>query len=230
MPGHASRSSPIPLWGKVGHDLRQPIQSLLLLAHVMAKTVDGAQRAETGRVMENALMALQEMLDAVALVARLEAGAEPIRTDRCDLAVVVAQAALRFKASNGGVPIAVKPARAEAVADRRLLEKALLGLLHYALASQADGETITLGCRVATGVGRIEVAFAGAPQTSAAQAALFIELGGGGAAGGHTIMGLPLIERMVVAAGGRMEHRSARGGRQLHAIVFDGAATDNHDT
>lgn len=62
-----------PLWVQASHDLRQPVQALLLLARALPNTPP-AELGAMARHLELAVQGLQGMLETLADLARLETG------------------------------------------------------------------------------------------------------------------------------------------------------------
>jgi K+-sensing histidine kinase KdpD len=84
-------ASATPLWVQASHDLRQPVQALLLLARALPNTPP-AELAALGRHLELAVQGLQGMLETLADLARLEAGLVDAGIAPCPLLEAVAAA------------------------------------------------------------------------------------------------------------------------------------------
>ena len=213
------------MWSRIGHDLRQPIQSLLLLTHVMSSASEASLRQQTGRNMEDALLTLQDMLDTVAIVARLEAGLESIQWTTCSVPEVVDRVARHL---GGAFDLRLKSQPAMLMTDMRLLERVITGLVHNA-AKVRTGGPITLSCRSRRHGIHIDVAYDGpAPEASSA---LFIDSTGGRngqTADSRRMMGqvmslapgLPLLVRLAHHLGGRLEIRDLAKSRAGIALYF----------
>jgi signal transduction histidine kinase len=80
-----------PLWAQASHDLRQPVQALLLLARTLPNTPPGELGA-VARHLESAVQGLQGMLETLADLARLEAGLVDAGLAPCPLLDATARA------------------------------------------------------------------------------------------------------------------------------------------
>ena len=140
------------------HDLRQPVQSLLLLMEVLStRTADGPTRKVLG-TMDRALGALKMLLDGLLDVSRLEAGAvEPVRSvfPVNELLDRVA-ANSRPVAVRKGLILHIMPCAAHVDSDPMLLGRILQNLIENALRYTETGR-ILVGCRRSGGTLRIEV-------------------------------------------------------------------------
>lgn len=215
------------LWARIAHDLRQPIQALLLLTHVMAATDAAAQRQQTGKSIEDMLVALQDMLDQVALLARLESGSEHARPAPCSMPELVSQVSeqLADALAENSAEIETKCTAATITTDVRLLETALGALILNALKLRTEGP-VTLTCGRRRGGYRLEIAFAAPPVSSTQLRALFIEFPRrrGGAVLITPVAGPAFIARLAHHLGGSLEHKSLPDGRQRLALVLTPSA------
>jgi two-component system, sensor histidine kinase len=95
-PAQPSRTAPSlsggpPLWVQASHDLRQPVQAVLLLARTLPSTPP-AELAAVARHLESAVQGLQRMLETLADLARLEAGLVDAGIAPCPLLEAAARA------------------------------------------------------------------------------------------------------------------------------------------
>src|SRR5262245_54457106 len=74
------------LWAQAAHDLRQPVQAALLLTNMLDDVSDRAALRRTARHIGATLQSLQEMLEILTLLARIEAGLQsiPLRAFRIE--------------------------------------------------------------------------------------------------------------------------------------------------
>ncbi|MBX9886297.1 MAG: PAS domain-containing protein, partial [Novosphingobium sp.] len=140
------------------HDLRQPLQALVLLKDFLAPNVNGERAAELMARFDKTLAALSGMLDVLLNISQIEAGAvqpEPVVFPVGEMLgrlhgefVALAEArdlALRFM-----------PSAAWVESDPRLLEQMVRNLLGNAVKYTRTGR-ILLGCRRRANTLRIEV-------------------------------------------------------------------------
>ncbi|MCW2238321.1 ATP-binding response regulator [Azospirillum canadense] len=198
------------------HDLRQPVQSLLLLMEVLsARTSDAPTRKVLG-TMDRALNALKMLLDGLLDVSKLEAGAvEPNRT-------VFPVAELMDRIAANSRPVAVRkglvlhimPCSAHVDSDPMLLGRILQNLVENALRYTAQGR-ILVGCRRRGAVLWIEVWDTGIGIPADRQDDIFQEFVQVGNASRDRDQGLGLglavVRRMAGILGHRITLRSAPG-------------------
>ena len=165
------------IWNRAGHDLRQPIQALLLLNHLMAGTDDRGRRLETERTIEDTLLALQAMLDDIALLARLDAGLEAKPVSTCKLPALLTKVALDASglADEMDVKIGVRCEVASVRTNARLLQLVVAGLVENALKCQ-NGPRIDLIAERHASSNQIRITYAGAALRHDDTAAAFVEL------------------------------------------------------
>ncbi|CAO3423494.1 hybrid sensor histidine kinase/response regulator [Azospirillum endophyticum] len=140
------------------HDLRQPVQSLMLLMEVLTNRVsDGMTRNVLG-TMERALGALKMLLDGLLDVSRLEAGAVVPEVEVFPLSEVMDRVAAnsRSVAVQKGLILHIVPCSAHVRSDPMLLGRILQNLVENAL-RYTDKGRIVVGCRRRGGTLRIEV-------------------------------------------------------------------------
>nr|WP_286208624.1 ATP-binding protein [Azospirillum sp. A1-3] len=140
------------------HDLRQPVQSLMLLMEVLSTRVsDGMTRNVLG-TMDRALGALKMLLDGLLDVSRLEAGAVVPEVEVFPLQEVMDRVAAnsRSVAVQKGLILHIVPCSAHVRSDPMLLGRILQNLVENAL-RYTDKGRILIGCRRRGGMLRIEV-------------------------------------------------------------------------
>ncbi|MBK4718972.1 response regulator [Azospirillum sp. YIM DDC1] len=140
------------------HDLRQPVQSLMLLMEALSTRATDPAMRKILTTMDRALGALKMLLDGLLDVSRLEAGAvEPKRT-----AFPVTELLDRIAANSRpvavrkGLLLHIMPCGAHVDSDPMLLGRILQNLVENALRYTNRGR-ILVGCRRRGAVLRIEV-------------------------------------------------------------------------
>ena len=118
------------VWAHVAHDLRQPVQSMLLLCEVLARSDDQAARRRTAEIMENQILDLQSMLSDLNRLAQLQAAIEipqlaPIEAAELVQTTVRTLAAL---AAPDTITVQDEIARLTVVGDKHVLLDLLAGL------------------------------------------------------------------------------------------------------
>jgi signal transduction histidine kinase/ActR/RegA family two-component response regulator len=140
------------------HDLRQPMHALgLFIAQLRARIHEPETLALVGKV-ESAVTALQELLDALLDISRLDAGVvSPTPVDfRLQPLLTRLDVAFAPQAERKGVRLRAAPTRLAVQSDPVLLERILLNLLANAVRYTGQG-AILLGCRRRGDHARIEV-------------------------------------------------------------------------
>ena len=200
------------------HDLRQPMHALgLFIAQLRARIHETETLAVVGKV-ESAVTALQELLDALLDISRLDAGAvSPTPVDfRLQPLFTRLEASFAPQAERKGVRLRTAPTRLAVQSDPVLLERILLNFLTNAV-RYTDHGAILLGCRRHGEHVRIEVWDTGVGIAPEHRDAIFQEFyqvsnperdrtkGLG--------LGLAIAARLALLLGSRIEMRShpARG-------------------
>ncbi|QCO15067.1 response regulator [Azospirillum brasilense] len=189
------------------HDLRQPVQSLMLLMEALsARATDPAMR-KILTTMDRALGALKMLLDGLLDVSRLEAGAvEPKRTvfPVTELLDRIA-ANSRPVAVRKGLLLHIMPCGAHVDSDPMLLGRILQNLVENALRYTNRGR-ILVGCRRRGGVLRIEVWDTGIGIPTDRQEDIFQEFVQVGNASRDRDQGLGLGLAVVRRLAGMLDH------------------------
>ena len=198
------------------HDLRQPVQSLLLLMEVLsARAADDATRKVLG-TMDRALNALKMLLDGLLDVSRLEAGAVEPHRSAFPVSELLDRVAANSRpvAVRKGLVLHIMPCSAHVDSDPMLLGRILQNLVENALRYTARGR-ILVGCRRRGGVLRIEVWDTGIGIPADRQDDIFHEFVQVGNASRDRDQGLGLglavVRRMARILGHRVTLRSEPG-------------------
>ena len=118
------------------HDLRQPVQSLILLLAVLERQLAESSKAlETARMMSNAVSGLQGLLTGILDISRLEAGVLSAEPALIDLGLLLRRLGAEYAplAAAKGLAIRVAPGNICARADPSMLERALRNLIENAV-------------------------------------------------------------------------------------------------
>ncbi|MBK1841584.1 response regulator [Azospirillum sp. YIM B02556] len=190
------------------HDLRQPVQSLMLLMEVLTNRVgDGMTRNVLG-TMERALGALKMLLDGLLDVSRLEAGAVVPEVEVFPLSEVMDRVAAnsRSVAVQKGLILHIVPCSAHVRSDPMLLGRILQNLVENAL-RYTDKGRILIGCRRRGGTLRIEVWDTGIGIPADQQEDIFEEFVQVGNANRNRDQGLGLGLAVVRRLSAMLDHR-----------------------
>lgn len=140
------------------HDIRQPVQSMMLLIEVLAQQLAGHPAHRLIEPLDKSLDALRMLLNGLLDISKLEAGVVDTRIEPVALGPLLDRLAGEYaiRAGEKGVDLRLVGTRAWALSDKAQLERILRNLLENALRYTAAG-TILVGCRRRGGQLRIEV-------------------------------------------------------------------------
>ena len=203
------------------HDLRQPVQSLVLLLAVVERQVAACPAAvETVGKMKQALGGLNRLLTSILDLSSLDAGAVEACMEAVDLGALLGRLTTEYapKAASRGLSFRVVRRGFHVVADATLLERALRNLIENALRYTPKGG-ILIGARRRGDRVRIDVVDTGIGVAASEQAEIFeefyqvdnpgrdLEKGLG--------LGLAIVSRLADLLGAKVEvaSRVGRGSR-----------------
>ena len=200
------------------HDLRQPTHALGMF---VARLGQLPHSEETRRLIENlerAVQAMQDMLDGLLDVSRLDAGAVQVHLRPFAVAELFEQlrSELSLVAVEKGLRLRIRPSDAAILSDPALLHRILLNLLGNALRYTHTGGVL-LACRLAADgqFARIEVWDSGigiAPEHHDAIFKEFYQVGNFARDRGKGLgLGLSIAERSAKLLGYRLQLRSRPG-------------------
>jgi two-component system, chemotaxis family, CheB/CheR fusion protein len=158
------------------HDLRQPLQTLVLLQGLLDKSVDGARPQQLLGRLEETVDAMSGMLNTLLDINQIEAGI--VRPQTVDFEINELLVRLKeefgYHAAAKGLGLRMVPCSLTVHSDARLLEQISRNLLSNALKYTKTGR-ILIGCRRLTGCLRIEIWDTGIGIPDAELAAIFEE-------------------------------------------------------
>lgn len=202
----------------VAHDLRNPLQTVSLLADLLQKTLPTELTRERDELailvssVERADQLIQELLD----VARTESGRLPLERSSLDAAELVNNS-VEFKqplAASRSVRLLthIPPDLPALSGDERRLRRVLSNLIANAIQFSPEGAAVVTSVQVANGYVRFSVADSGPGISRADQRRLFdpFEQAARRRLGG-TGLGLAICRGIVEAHGGRIWADSAPG-------------------
>jgi len=145
------------------HDLRQPLQTLVLLQELLAKSVvDEKAKKLIGR-LDQALGGMSGMLNALLDINQIEAGTvrAELETFRIDALFERVTADLACQAEAQRIALHVVPCKLLVRSDPRLLEQMIRNLLSNAIKYTKRGKVL-LGCRRQNGILSVQILDTGA--------------------------------------------------------------------
>ncbi|HEY4374252.1 MAG TPA: CHASE domain-containing protein [Burkholderiales bacterium] len=149
----AANASKSRFLAAVSHDLRQPLQSLLLLSSVLKRRIDDPASVAVVKPMEASIFALKELLDSLLDLSKLDAGAVTPNPHAVLLADLLERLEheFRIQVEVKGLRFRVHHPRMQAGAalltDPALLMAVLRNLLSNA-ASHTRSGGVLIGCRL----------------------------------------------------------------------------------
>jgi two-component system, sensor histidine kinase len=140
------------------HDLRQPLQSLILFTGVLKGYVQGPRGEQALKHLEAGLGALKALLDSLLDVSKLDAGMVRAEITEFPIAAVLDEIAVSYApiASAKGLDWCIEPCADRVRSDRTLLGRMLRNLVENAVRYTEAGH-IRLACRRIEDRLRIEV-------------------------------------------------------------------------
>lgn len=200
------------------HDLRQPTHALGMFVARLAQLPHDAQTGHLIGNLEASVQALQDLLDALLDISRLDAQAVQVQRRAFALADIFEQlrAGLTLTAEEQGLRLRVRPTGVWVMSDPALLYRIVLNLLGNALRYTREG-SVLLACRLAADgtLARIEVWDSGigiAPEHHQAIFKEFYQVGNSERDRSKGLgLGLNIVERTADLLGHRLQMRSSLG-------------------
>jgi signal transduction histidine kinase len=211
------------LWAQAVHDLRQPVQAARLLAGMLDDTSSGAELQRAAHGIGSALQSLQEMLEALTLIARTEAGLLVVELSACRLAGALEPALRDLAEIAASRDIRLRPGilEEEVRSHPKLLATIVRSLIVTTIRFGDSGEVI-IGCRRGRGRVTLDIRFAGPPVDQKIEAHAFVQLAppGDRDSAGELGMGLALLRRLCRALGHELHYAAPAPGRQRLALIM----------
>ena len=204
------------------HDLRQPLHALGLFVAQFGERAPDAETRQIAAQAGAAVTALQELLDAILDISRLDAGAVSPKVSDFAAAALLDRLTTAFapSAAENGLRLRVVPSRLYVRSDPMLLERILLNLTANALRYTRRGG-ILVGCRRRGGRVRIEVWDTGIGIAPEQRQAIFLEFyqAADPQVGGQGLgLGLAIAARLAGLLGSRVEVASRPGVGSVFSI------------
>lgn len=198
------------------HDLRQPLQSLVLFSGILRERLKGHHTSPIVESMASAIEALRRLLDSVLDLSKLDAGMMRVQRESFPLGMLLQRLSDEYvpRAVAVGVLWRVVPSGLWVMSDVALVERVLRNLLENAMLHAASPK-ILLGVRRRGDHARIDVIDAGRGIASSELVHIFEEfyqvdnqhrsreLGHG--------LGLAIVRRVADLLGHQLEVRSNPG-------------------
>ena len=217
-PDPASEDARRLFWDQASHDLRQPVQSLQLLAQVFARHAKSDPVREAADHMRRVVDDLARMHEALVALSRLECGRTVPAPRALAVGEVVNGIVRELGEAAGAHGASLRLGRglgARVEADPAWLALILRGLVLFALA-QAEGGEVAITGRAGREAVTVTVAFPGPAIPDRTAAGVFLEATGPArdAAGAGALLGPGYLARACSLLGYRLELGPAPGGGQ----------------
>lgn len=218
------------------HDLRQPTHALgMFVARLGQLPLDDAPRQLVAS-LEASVQAMQDLLDGLLDISRLDAGAVPVRQAAVPLGEMFLslRRALQPLAESKGLRLRIRPTPHWGLSDPVLLQRMIMNLATNAI-RYTDRGTVLVSCRVVNQGSqlRVDVADSGVGISPSHQQHIFKEFYQVGNAGRDRAQGLGLglniVERTAQLLGHRIALRSALGCGTTFSIVMPVATPQDAD-
>jgi two-component system, chemotaxis family, CheB/CheR fusion protein len=203
------------------HDLRQPLQTLVLLQGSLTKVIEGDPARKLLTRLDQALGAMSGMLNALLDINQIEAGT--VRAEMVDFPINDLLDRMRdeftYHAKAKNIDLRVVHCGISVHSDIRLLEQMLRNLLSNAIKYTRQGKVL-LGCRRHEGMLSIEIWDTGIGIPDEELQAIFEEYHQLNNAARERSLGLGLGLSIVQRLGKLMGHRVRVGSRLGRGSVF----------
>jgi two-component system, sensor histidine kinase len=218
------------------HDLRQPTHALgMFVARLGQLPLDGESRQLVAS-LEASVQAMQDLLDGLLDISRLDAGAVPVRPGAVPLGEMFLslRRALMPLAESKGLRLRIRPTPHWALSDPVLLQRMVMNLATNAI-RYTDRGTVLLSCRVVDQGRqlRVDVADSGIGISSSDQQHIFKEFYQVGNSGRDRSkgmgLGLNIVERTANLLGHSVHLRSAIGCGTTFSILMPVATPNDTD-
>jgi len=209
----------------VSHDLRQPLHAARLYLGEVSQNPLPAREGALIEGAEVALNAMDDMLESLLDMARLDSGSWRVEPEIFALEPVLARliAETQATAKQAGLRLRYVPTSALVQTDRRLLERAVRNLIGNAL-RYTDRGGVLVGCRPRGGHVRIDVVDTGIGIAREKWPVIFQDfhqIGAPARQGGKGLgLGLGLVERAARLIGATVEIDSEPGRGSRFSIAL----------
>jgi two-component system, sensor histidine kinase len=208
------------IWVQAAHDLRQPVQAAILLTGGLDEP---AQLQRAAKHIYGALRSLDDMLEILILLSRIEAGLQMATPRPCELADLlkpIVQETTAIATDRGG-RLSFEAMEGTVRSHPGLLAAAARSLVINAI-EFADGEEISVTCQRRGDTLRLDAAFASARAGAEGTRRAFVQLAPSrkGSADGVLALGPVLLEHVCRLLGHAFEDDRPSAGRRRLALVL----------
>jgi len=198
------------------HDIRQPVQSIMLLTAALSQQVSDLPVQKLVKHLDTSLDALRMLLNGLLDVSKLDAGVVVPEVGDVEIEPLLAQLATEYRmlAEEKGLRLDDETCAAIVHTDRTLIERILRNLLENALRYTPSGRVV-LRCRIHGTVARVDVEDTGIGISQDELATIFEEfyqVGNPERDRSQGLgLGLAIVQRLSRLLGHRIDVRSRLG-------------------
>jgi signal transduction histidine kinase len=209
------------LWAQAAHDLRQPVQAALLVTRMLEAEAARAEQKRAARHVAAALESLSEMLEALALMSRIEAGLQVVPLRICQLSDVLEPTLREMTelAAERGISLKFRSVQGLVRSHPKLLVLATRSVLLNAIRF-GNGDRILACCRRRDGQLKLEVQYKGASPDGGGERNAFVQLSplANRSIAGELGLGLSMLEHLCRRLGHSLRYAKLPRNAQLLAI------------
>lgn len=206
-------------WDQASHDLRQPVQSLQLLARVFARHADSSPTREAAAHMRGVVEDIARMHEALVQLSRLECGRTP--PDRQPVALnelvtnIVGE--LAAAARDRHAELRTRSLEMSPETDAAWLGIILRALIHFTLRHCEGGDVVISG-KSRKGAVSVVIDFRGPDVPAKEIAGVFLE--STGPEQWHAVLGPGYLDRLCALLGYRLDFRAGKPGKPAFELAI----------
>ena len=217
------------LLAAVGHDLRTPLASMkAAVSAVLAPDVELAEEAERGllETVDGEVDRLDDMIDHLLDLSRLESGVFRMKRDPVDLARLALDAADRVRLSSGREVLVHSTGDATVTGDPVRLLEVVTNLIDNAARYSTPDTPIQASIRPEPGSVTVSISDQGPGMDQEEQEKLFLPFVRGARSGPGSGLGLAITRSIVTAHQGQIDVVSAPGSGTTMSVTIPRRAID----
>lgn len=213
------------LLAAIGHDLRQPLQSLALFASVLEAEANTPVALRAAAQVNASVDRMANLLGSILALADLDSGGVNVARQQVEVNALLAplEAEMTAEAAAKGIRLVRVPSRAQVTTDAGLMTAILRNLIANAI-RYTDRGKVVIGARRQNGQVLLVVGDSGIGIDPAQQATIFEEFyqvdNPGRDFSSGTGVGLAIVRRLVDILGHHIRLRSIKGRGSLFTVAL----------
>jgi PAS domain S-box-containing protein len=204
------------------HNLRQPLQAIAALLHVLSKRSSGSQNRAIIEKIDDSMQQMVDMIDALLDIGQIEGGQSKPEISDVPIAAILNVKVAEFASLAAAKGISLRYVQSSAIvqSDRYLLERVIGHLLAITVKFTRRG-SILLGCRQRQGALTVEIYVSGSGfSEERRQASPGGHLDFFGLADSGLGLGLFFVQRICALLGHPIDLRTLSGGGSVFSITL----------